>query len=245
MRNLIAAEFLKLRTTKTTWALLAATVGTTMLAVIAAIMVASNSKLDLESLTGVRTVLHVTASGGIFVLVLGIIISAGEYRQRTATDTFLTTPQRWRVIASKLVVATSSGVVFGTLAAVSAIGVANHVYAIKGYTFPLGSSQAWTILGGSVLAAALFGAIGAATGSLVRSQVTAIVAWLSWLFVIENIIFGLFSTVGRWLPAALNRSLVRDPNADLLGQGTAGLALLVYGVVIVFAAVLYESRRDA
>ncbi len=245
MRNLIAAEFLKLRTTKTVWALLAATVGTTTLAVIAAIMVASNSKLDLESLKGVRTVLHVTASGGIFVLVLGIIISAGEYRQRTATDTFLTTPQRSRVIASKLVVATSTGVVFGALAAVSALGVANHVYAIKGYAFPLGSSQAWTILGGSVLAAALFGAIGAATGSLVRSQVTAIVAWLSWLFVIENIIFGLFSTVGRWLPAALNRSLLRDPNADLLGQGTAGFALLVYGVVIVFAAVLYESRRDA
>jgi ABC-2 type transport system permease protein len=245
MRNLLAAEYLKLRTTKTTWALLAATVATTSLAVIGAIMVASNSKLDLESLDGIRTVLHVTASGGIFVLVLGIIISAGEYRQRTSTDTFLTSPKRWKVIVSKLVVATSTGVVFGALAAGSAIGVANHVYAAKGYTFPLGSSQAWTILGGSVLAAALFGAIGAATGSLVRNQVTAIVAWLSWLFVIENIILGLSATVGRWLPAALNRSLVRDPNADLLGQGTAGFALLVYGVVIVFAALLYESRRDA
>jgi len=245
MKNLIAAEFLKLRTTKTTWALLAATVMTTSLAVIAAILVASNSKLDLESLSGIRTILHVTASGGIFVLVLGVIISAGEYRQRTATDTFLTTPKRWKVIGSKLIVATSTGVVFGAIAAISAIGVANHVYAVKGYTFPLGSSQAWTMLGGSVLAAALFGAIGAASGSLVRNQVTAIVAWLTWLFVIENIVLGFSSTLGRWLPAALNRSLVRDPDADLLGQTTAGLALLSYALVIMFVALSYESKRDA
>jgi ABC-2 type transport system permease protein len=245
MRNLLAAEYLKLRTTKTTWALLAATIATTSLAVIAAIMVASSSKLNLESLQGVRTVLHVTASGGIFVLVLGVIIAAGEYRQRTATDTFLTTPKRWKVITSKLIVATSTGVIFGALAAGSAIAVANHVYTAKGYTFPLGSGQAWTILGGSVLAAALFGALGAATGSLVRNQVSAIVGWLTWLFVIENIILGFSSTVGRWLPDALNRSLVRDPDADLLPQSTAAYVLLLYGVVIMLIAVLTERRRDA
>ena len=245
MRNLLVAEYLKLRTTKTTWALLLATIVTTSLAVVGAIMVASNSKLNLESLRGIRTVLHVTASGGIFVLVLGVIISAGEYRQRTATDTFLTTPQRWKVIVSKLIVATSTGVVFGALSAGTAMAVANHLYTAKGYTFPLGSSQAWTILGGAVLAAALFGGLGAATGSLVRNQVSAIVGWLTWLFVIENIILGFSSTLGRWLPAALSRSLVRDPNADLLPQSTAAIVLVIYGVVIMFIAVLSESRRDA
>ena len=245
MRDLLAAEYLKLRTTKTTWALLAATIGTTALAVVGAIMVASNSKLNLESLRGIRTVLHVTASGGIFVLVLGVIVSAGEYRQRTATDTFLTTPKRWKVITSKLMVATSAGVVFGALSAGTAMAVANHLYQAKGYTFPLGSTQAWTILGGSVLAAALFGALGAATGSLVRNQISAIVGWMAFLFVIENIILGFSATLERWLPAALSRSLVRDPNADLLPQGTAAIVLVIYGVVIMLTAVLTERRRDA
>ena len=245
MRDLLAAEYLKLRTTKTTWALLVATIVTTALAVVGAIIVASNSKLNLESLRGIRTVLHVTASGGIFVLVLGVIISAGEYRQRTATDTFLTTPKRWKVITSKLMVATSAGVVFGALSAGTAMAVANHLYSAKGYTFPLGSAQAWTILGGSVLAAALFGALGAATGSLVRNQISAIVGWMAFLFVIENIILGFSATLERWLPAALSRSLVRDPNADLLPQGTAAIVLVIYGVVIMLTAVLTERRRDA
>lgn len=245
MKGLIAAEYLKLRTTKTTWGLLVATVVTTGLAVVGAIFVASNSKLNLESLNGIREVLHVTAAGGIFVLVLGVIISAGEYRQRTATDTFLTTPKRWKVIVSKLIVATTSGVVFGALSAGTAIAVANHLYSAKGYTFPLGSSQAWTILGGAVLAAALFGALGAATGSLVRNQVSAIVGWMAWLFVIENIVLGFSATLGRWLPSALNRALVRDPNADLLSQSSAAIALVIYGVVIMLTAVLIERRRDA
>ncbi len=245
MRGLIAAEYLKLRTTKTTWGLLAATVVTTGLAVVGAIFVASNSKLDLESLNGIREVLHVTAAGGIFVLVLGVIISAGEFRQRTATDTFLTTPKRWKVIVSKLIVATTSGIVFGALSAGTAIAVANHLYSAKGYTFPLGSSQAWTILGGAVLAAALFGALGAATGSLVRNQISAIVGWMAWLFVIENIVLGFSATLGRWLPSALNRALVRDPNADLLSQSSAAIALVIYGVVIMLTAVLIERRRDA
>lgn len=245
MRGLIAAEYLKLRTTKTAWGLLVATVVTTGLAVVGAIFVASNSKLDLESLKGIREVLHVTAAGGIFVLVLGVIISAGEYRQRTATDTFLTMPKRWKVIVSKLIVATASGVVFGALSAGTAIAVANHLYSAKGYTFPLGSSQAWTILGGAVLAAALFGALGAATGSLVRNQVSAIVGWMAWLFVIENIVLGFSATLGRWLPSALNRALVRDPNADLLSQSSAAVALVIYGVVIMLTAVLIERRRDA
>lgn len=245
MRGLIAAEYLKLRTTKTTWGLLVATVVTTGLAVVGAIFVATNSKLNLESLNGIREVLHVTAAGGIFVLVLGVIISAGEYRQRTATDTFLTTPKRWKVIVSKLIVATTSGVVFGALSAGTAIAVANHLYTAKGYTFPLGSSQAWTILGGAVLAAALFGALGAATGSLVRNQISAIVGWMAWLFVIENIVLGFSATLGRWLPSALNRALVRDPNADLLSQSSAAIALVIYGVVIMLTAVMTERRRDA
>ena len=245
MTGLLAAEFLKLRTTKTTWALLAATVATTVLAVIGAIVAADNSNLDLESVRGVRTVLHVTASGGIFVLVLGVIISAGEYRQRTATDTFLTTPRRWRVIANKLVVAATAGVAFGAVSAGFAIAAANHVYTIKGYTFPLDSSGAWQILGGAVLYAALFGALGAATGSLARNQVSAIVGWLAWLFVVENIVLGLSPTIGRWLPAAAGRSLVRDPNADLLAQPTAALVLAGYGAAVMLIAIVSERRRDA
>jgi len=247
MTDLIAAEILKLRTTRTVWALLAATVGVTMLAVTGAVLAADsgNATLDLESDRGVRTVLHVSASGGIFVLVLGIIIAAGEYRQRTAVGTFLTTPRRSRVIAAKLVVGAGVGTVFGALAALAAFGAANHNYRAKGYTFPVDSSDVWTILGGAVLYAALLGAIGAATGSLVRNQVGAIVGWLAWLAVAENILFQISPSIGRWLPVAAGRALVRDPDGDLLSQPVAAVVLAAYAAAIMAVAMISERRRDA
>lgn len=246
MNALLAAEFLKLRTTRTVWALLAATLAVTALAV-AGVMaaVADSTVLSLESERGIRTVLHVSVSGGIFVLVLGVIISAGEYRQGTATDTFLTTPRRWLVIVAKLITGATAGVLFGALSAGVAIGVAIALYALQGYVFPLGSSEAWSILAGTVLYAALFGALGAATGNLVRNQVAAIVGWLAWLFVVETIVLGFVPEVGRWLPAAAGRALVRDPDGDLLSQPVAAAVLAIYAIVIMTIAVVAERRRDA
>ena len=246
MTRLLSAEFLKLRTTNTAWMLLVATLLVTGLAVTGAVIVAAdNSSLDLESARGLRTVLHVSASGAIFVLILGIIISAGEYRQGTAIDTFLTTPARWKVVATKLATGLLAGIVFGALAAGVAVAVASHAYSLKGYTFPVESSGAWPTLAGSVVYAALFAVIGAATGSLVRNQVGAIVGWLAWLFVGEQIVFQLAASVGRWLPGAAGRALVRDPNGDLLAQPVAAAVLAAYCAVFLVGALLLERRRDA
>lgn len=245
MSALLAAEALKLRTTRTMWALLGATLGVTALAVAGAVLSADDTTLDLESDRGVRTVLHVSGAGAVFVLVLGVIISAGEYRQRTAVDTFLTTPQRWRVVVAKLVTGLTVGAGFGAGASLVAMAVADHTYRTEGYTLPLSSGDLWSTLGGSVLYAALFGAIGAATGSLVRNQVGAIVGCLGWLFVVENLVLEIAPRVGRWLPAAAGRALVRDPAGELLSQSTAAVVLATYAAVVVVAAVVGESRRDA
>jgi ABC-2 type transport system permease protein len=246
MKDLLAAEFLKLRTTRTTWALLAATVAVSALAVASAVVVgADTATLDLESDRGVRAILNVSANGAIFVLALGIIIAAGEYRQGTATDTFLTTPRRWRVIAAKLGVAAATGIVFGALSAGVAIAVANLSYRLEGSSFPLGSAEGWSTLAGAVLYAALFGALGAATGSLVRNQVAAIVGWLAWLFVVEHIAVGFLPDLGRWLPAAAGQALVRAPNPDLLSQPAAAVVLAAYGAVIMTLAIVSERHRDA
>jgi ABC-2 type transport system permease protein len=245
MKDLFAAEVLKLRTTRTLGLLLLGMIALTALAVTGAVILAANANLDLQSEHGVRTVLHVSASGALFVLVLGAMISAGEYRNRTATDSFLTTPRRWRVVAVKLVTAAGTGLVFGALAAGTALAIAAHVYGLRGYTFPLSSSEAWRILAGAMVSASLLGALGSATGSLVRNQVGVIVGWLVWLTIAESIVVGLVPDIGRWLPGAASRGLVLDPNGDFLSQPVAGLVLATYAVVIAASAILIERRRDA
>jgi len=245
MTDLVAAEVLKLRTTRTPWALLAATVVVSALAVASAVAVAADTDTNLESVRDVRTILNVSASGAIFVLVLGVIISAGEYRQHTAIDTFLTTPRRSRVIAVKIAVAGGAGIIFGALASGISVAVAEVTYRLNDLTFPLGSTDAWATVGGATLYAALFAAIGAATGSLVRNQVAAIVGWLAWIAVVEHIAVGLAPAIGRWLPAAAGRALMRSPGEDILSPLAAGFLLAAYAVTIMSAAIMIEHYRDA
>lgn len=245
MRNLLAAELLKLRTIKTTWVLLTATVVVSALAVAGSI-IAENSREnpDLESEHGVNLIMNASATGAVFVLVLGVIVSSGEFRWRTATGTFLATPRRWRVIAAKLSVATVVGLAFGALSTGAALVVADQVYRATGYAFPLGSSDVWSVVGGGVLLAALFGGLGAATGSLVRNQVAAIVGWLVWLSLVEHIAVELIPALARWFPAAAGMALMRAPNDDLLTQPIGGLVLSIYAVTIMGFAMISERYRD-
>ncbi len=246
MIRLIAAEVLKLRTTRTMWALLAATVAVSALAVASSVVVGADvSAFDLETARGARGVLSVATNGTIFVLVLGIILSAGEYRMGTATDTFLTTPRRWKVIGAKLIVGAVVGFAFGALSSGVSIAVADAAYRIEGYAFPFESSDAWPTLAGVAVYGALFGAIGAATGSLVRNQVVGIVGWLVWLAVVEHLMMGLLPDIGRWLPAAAGQALARTPGDDLLAQPTAAFVLALYAVAIGSLAVIGERYRDA
>ncbi len=245
MTALIHAEFQKVRTTRTVWTLLAATAAVTALAVAGAVFAGANAGTEMESDAGVRLALHVSSAGAVFVLVLGMIMSAGEYRHGTATDTYLTTPTRWPVTTAKVATASMIGLVFGALSAGIAFAVANHAYQIKGYTLPSGSGQVPSILVGAVVYAALFGAIGAALGSLVRNQVGVIVGALAWLLVAEQIVVSLAPTVGKYLPAAAGRALVRDPSDGLLSQPVGALVLGTYAAAIVLLAVVADRRRDA
>ena len=117
MTHLIRAELLKLRTTRTFWAYVGAAVAFVPLSV--ALAMTSGSE-PLDSPDGVRNVVAAASSGGLVLLVLGILMMAGEFRHGTATSTFLITPDRRRVVAAKVVAASLVGLV------VAIVDVAGH-----------------------------------------------------------------------------------------------------------------------
>lgn len=244
MIDLLAAEWLKLRTTRLLHGMIPAAVALSCAAV-AGIVLSTDSIGELESTDGIRRALSVTGTGAIIVLLVGIIISAGEYRHGTAADTFLTTPRRHRVVTAKLSVGAGLGLAAGAVISLACVGLASVLYNLEGATFPFDDVEVWLTLGGTLVYTTLFAVIGVALGSLVRNQVLAVALALAWLAVVEHILVNLAPDIGRWLPAAAGQAIVRTPLDDLLSPLAATAVLAAYGAVITLAGIRVEATRDA
>lgn len=244
MIDLVAAEWLKLRTTRLLHGMIPAAVAISAAAV-AGTVLTHDGGVPLESSEGVRRALSVTGTGAILVLAVGIIISAGEYRHGTATDTFLTTPRRHRVLAAKLTMGAVLGVAIGVVTVIASLGMAAVLYRVENASFPAGSTDVWLTMAGTLVYTTLFAILGVAFGSLVRNQTIGIAAALIWFAVVEHTLVNLAPDIGRWLPAAAGQAIVRSPLDGLLSPiaGTALLAL--YGAVTAIAGIRVAATRDA
>jgi ABC-2 type transport system permease protein len=246
MGRLIAAEWLKLRTTRFLWGTVPAVVLLSAVTVAGLVLSPEIGGVALlEPTEGVRqAALHLTSTGAVLVIVLGIIISAGEYRTQTATDSFLTTPRRSRVVTAKLVTGAVLGSVLGTLGAGLGLPIAYLWFEAEGEAFSAGESEVWLILGGVVVYAVLFGVLGVAFGSLVRNQVVAIVAALTFVLLLEQLLSQSAESVAKWFPGNAGAALIRTPG-EFLEPGLGATLLLAYALVAALAGVIVVMRRDA
>jgi ABC-2 type transport system permease protein len=240
MRNLIANELFKLRTSRAPWLILGAQLGLITLGM-SGMAVAG---LDFKSPGAARLLLCHAGMSSLLVLVIGIMAVAGEYRDGTITDTFLSTPRRSRVLAAKLVAYTGLGLVYGILSATTALIVAALWFASKGVAFDPAAAQVWQTLVGVALWMPLYAAIGVALGALVRNLGTAIAVSLAWIALVEGIAMNLLGDLGRWLPMASGMALDNVPQGNLLPQVTGGLVLVAYAVLFAVLANLVTMRSD-
>lgn len=244
MNTLIGAEVLKLRTIRSPWLLLAAA----PLLVIAGISGGVNQSKDpIDASMQAEMLAHVGLTS-IFTLVFGIFAVAGEYRHKTITDTYLTTPSRDRVIGAKLVVYATIGAVSGLVCTLIGLAIAAIWWAEKGVSFNWGASGMWTTIGGGIAWNAAFAAIGVGLGALVRSLVGAIAAALAWIALVEGIVGQLVGNLARWLPFNAGQALGQASKpmvADaLLPRWGGGVVLALYTVLFVVLAVSTSMRRD-
>jgi ABC-type transport system involved in multi-copper enzyme maturation permease subunit len=246
MARLVAAEWLKLRSTRVLWAAVPAAL---LLAAVAVAGLVLSSEVAgvalLEPTEGVRqAALHLTSTGAVLVIVLGITISAGEYRTQTATDTFLTTPRRSRVVAAKLAIGALLGLALGALGAATGLPVAYLWFEADGISFPAGQVEVWLTLGGVVLYASLFAVLGVAFGSLVRNQVVAVVSALTFVLLVEQVLTQAGLSMAEWFPGNAGAAVVRTPG-DFLDPGAGAALLLAYALAIALAGAVVVARRDA
>lgn len=242
MTGLLGVEVLKLRTVRGGWLLLAAA----QLIVIAGISGMVTSGADLRDSASVTKALAHVGLASLCTLVLGIMAVGTEYRHRTITDTYLSTPRRDRAVAAKLAVYAVVGCGFGAFSSVTAVLTAEIWWAVKGVPFPLSGGAVWATIAGGIGWNALFAAIGVGLGALVRNLAGAIAVALVWIALVEGIVGQLVgSGLSRWLPFASGQALGRaNLSGGHLPQWGAAAVLAGYAALVAGAALSATVRRD-
>jgi hypothetical protein len=246
MKQLIAAEMLKLRTTRLVYGLLFATLALAVVGTLGTVALSGEIEqtFALDTAEGVRNVFANAGAGSIFVLVLGILGMTSEFRHNTVTETFLVTPTRGQVVTAKLVTFGGIGLVFAVLASVATVVVALPALASKGIDVAVGDYAG--VLAGVAGVTVAYGLLGVAVGSLIRNSTAAVIVALAWTFIIEGLLVGLLPEVGRWLPggAAAAVSGQSVPGSELLAPAVGVLLLVAYVVAFSAAGTRFVIRRD-
>jgi ABC-2 type transport system permease protein len=236
-----AEEWLKLRTVRAPWFLLAAAQGLVLLGVAGLL-----ARRDLTDPSTVRDAVAHVGVLSLLPLVLGIMAVAGEYRHRTITDTYLGRPRRDRVVLAKLAVHTLAGLAFGVAGTVTALVAVAIWLPVRGASPHLSSAALWQTIAGCIAWNALFAALGVALGALIRNLAAAVAVALAWLALVEGLVAELVgASAGRWLPFRAGSSLAALPlPGGSLDQWTALVVLIAYTALLSLVALLSSVRSD-
>ena len=242
MSALLRAELLKLRTTRTFFALMGVALALSLLVVVLTTTLSSDFTEE-----DVRSVLTSDFTG-LFILLLGIVGMAGEWRHRTITGAILAAPDRVRFTASKLLAYAVAGIVLSVVVTVTIMLVATLILSSRDET-TLGIADLADVLWRNVVVAGLSGALGVCIGGLVRNQVVAIVGILVVAFVLEPALLGLVPEVGKFgptagAPAGITGVNFVDEDQDLLSPLVAVVVLLAWVGAGFAATAALLRRRD-
>jgi ABC-2 type transport system permease protein len=238
---LLKAEILKLRTTRTFLALVAAALLLSLLVVVLTAILGDNFKdKDVKSL-------FTADFTGLFILLLGVMGMAGEWRHRTITGTVLAAPDRLRLLGAKVLSYAAAGAVLSLIVTLTIMLVGTIVLSARGEV-TIGVSDLVDVLWRNLLVAALLGALGVGIGGLLRNQVVAIVGILIFAFAVEPTLFGLVPDVAKFMPTQGAPSGIvhvdpfNDDTSNLLAPGIALLVMLGW-IGLFFAAAGARLKR--
>jgi ABC-2 type transport system permease protein len=194
MRHLIRTEWLKLATTRGTWATVLGVLALT--ALITPIAMADAGQGDR---TVAQDALEALSIGPGFItvlvlLILGALGAAGEFRHRTIVATYLITPRRGRVLAAKLIAHATLGAAVAGLAVTIAFPIVLVMASRDGVHIATGAHLVG-VAAAIVAAGAVASVCGVAVGSILRNQTTAIIVILIWTLLVEQFFGGFFPPV--------------------------------------------------
>jgi ABC-type transport system involved in multi-copper enzyme maturation permease subunit len=243
MKALLQAELLKLRTTRTFVALVGAALAISLL-----LLVLSAVFGDFHTAIDVRR-LFASDFTGVFILLLGAMGMAGEWRHRTITSTVLAAPDRLRLLAAKTLSYAVAGVAVSCAVTVTLMLVGTIILSSRGQ-LTIGASDLIDVLWRNLVVAGYIGAIGVCVGAIVRSQVGAIIGLLIWLLVVETALFAAVPDVAKFAPlngapgAVIDVSIDGNDAVDLLSPAIGAFVMVGWVALLFAAGALLLRKRD-
>jgi ABC-type transport system involved in multi-copper enzyme maturation permease subunit len=238
----IRAELLKIRSTRTTVGLLLGMVALILLFVLLTGLLGS-----VASLSGAekqRQLLSIGDLAGIFSALAGVLLVTSEYRYGTIRPTILFTPNRSRVLAAKVIAATFAGVVFGLVGEALGWAIGYATLSGRGITVALNGGDVSQLVLGGLFGVAVWAAMGAGLGTILRNQVGGVITLLAWGFVVSPLLFGLVPSVGRFMPSYAQDGLIGLTTNHLLVPVAGGVVLVGWAVVLAAVGLAVTARRD-
>ncbi len=251
--QVIRSEWIKLRTVRSSWFLLGATMlGIAGIGLLVAYVdnahwatMSASSRAESnpinQSLIGVNL-------AELTVGVLGVLAATGEYATGMIRATFAAVPRRLPVLAAKAGVV--AAVTFVVCLAAVLIAFLGGQALLGPHGISLGHPEAVRAVLGCALYLTVVAVIGVGLGFLIRSTAGGIATLLAVLLVLPITTAALpaswTSAFGRYLPSTAGRALFIMNGGHAMPSPWAGFGIfLFYAAVVVAAAALGLRRRDA
>lgn len=238
----IRAELLKIRSTRTTLGLTLGMIALILLVTLLTGLLTHPS--GLASKEEQRQLLSLSSLTGVFSALAGVMLVTSEYRFGTIRPTFLFNPVRSRVLAAKVVAGALAGIAFGILGEAIGWAIGYTVLDGRGIAVVLNSGDILLLTLGGLAGVALWGAIGAALGAIIHNQVGSIIALLAWGLVVDNLLFGLAPSVGRFMPDRASDALMGLRAHHLLSPGVGAMILIAWAAVLGVVGIALSARQD-
>lgn len=191
----------------------------------------------------------------VLMLTIGVLQIGAEYRHKTITATFLTTPKRLRALNAKAIALIGIAVVNGLLSVITAVVVGAAVMGALGAD-PFPSTEVFRTMALSLLVLAVWALIGLGIGILIPNQVAALIIAVGVAWIVEPIVsLGLSfwdwgaQHIVQYLPTQATSSAINT--VDALNEGAArlpwwggALTLVAYAVVLAGFGIWRASRED-
>ena len=283
MMKLIQGELLKIRTTNTWWLFGLGVIGMTALALLINCLQADyflnqeapdTSGLDADDAASqqrqfaaqsqvIAQAANIFTSGqffgGLFVLMLGMLVVTNEFYHQTATATFLTTPHRSAVMGAKLITGMVFAATFWLITTIISLPTGLLFFQAQGISNGLGEWEVQRAIIFNLLVFMLWGIVGVGLGALIRSQIGAVVTGVlvyTLGTVASQIVFFLIHeylikedwvlTAQVIVPATAASVFVSATEAfpEAPDYWVGGVVMLAYGVIAGVVGTLLLRRRD-